>query len=185
MSGWLTPASAGEAVVTVGFEESPGRPRKRPLFWLAVVAAAITVARLAEWHADVLELTLQNALWLRPVGLLVGCALAFLPIARWRLPAIAAPAGLAALLIALAVPVASGLAFALGPLAGSLATGLVIVGTQHAGVAAAALSLCPCAISAESRMASTSIMPRFTPLGSSTGFIQPCTCSLRRLRCLF
>jgi peptidoglycan/LPS O-acetylase OafA/YrhL len=118
--------------------------RKRPLFWLAVVAAAITFARLAEWHSDVPELTLQNALWLRPVGLLVGCALAFLPIARWRLPAIIAPAGLAVLLlIALAVPVASGLAFALGPLAGSLATGLVIVGTQHGGATAAALSLSP------------------------------------------
>jgi peptidoglycan/LPS O-acetylase OafA/YrhL len=66
---------------------------KRPVIWTSATITAMLVARLAFWHggtADT-ERALQYSLGIRPVGLLIGCILAFLPIDRWKIPAPISP----------------------------------------------------------------------------------------------
>lgn len=95
----------------------------RGLRWLCACACALAVARVVCWHMGYAEATLDFSM-LRPVGLLVGCALAF---GKWRAPAWA---GTLALCVVGAVAVAlsrSQAVFAVAPIAVSLATAVVVV----------------------------------------------------------
>jgi peptidoglycan/LPS O-acetylase OafA/YrhL len=116
--------------------------RRSPLVWIVAAAVAMAAARFVCWRDGYAEATLQYSVGIRPVGLLVGCALAFLPIGRWRLPPVAAPAALAALL-AIGLCIQSLSVFLIAPLATSLATAVLIIGLQHAGLTTAALALPP------------------------------------------
>ena len=58
--------------------------KKRPLAWIAGALAAMTVTRFAMGRYGFPEAALQAFIGERPVGLLIGCALALLPIDRWR-----------------------------------------------------------------------------------------------------
>jgi hypothetical protein len=57
--------------------------KKRPLVWLCAGIVAMMIARFVFWREDI---ALSHSPFLRPIGLLVGCALAFLPIQNRRLP---------------------------------------------------------------------------------------------------
>jgi peptidoglycan/LPS O-acetylase OafA/YrhL len=63
--------------------------RNRPLGWLTAGFFAMMVARFVFWKEGYSVAALSCSLFLRPLGLLVGCALAFLPIQNWRLPNVA------------------------------------------------------------------------------------------------
>ncbi len=72
--------------------------KRRPLVWITAAFAAMAVARFVLWRDGYADATLQYCLLVRPVGLLVGCILAFLPIDRWRSHVLIAPGALIALL---------------------------------------------------------------------------------------
>jgi peptidoglycan/LPS O-acetylase OafA/YrhL len=92
-----------------------------------VAATAMVLARAVCWRAGYAETTLDFSMGLRPVGLLVGCALAFAP--SRRLPAWAANVALG-LVLAVAILVSqSTLVFVFAPVVVSLATAVVILGT--------------------------------------------------------
>lgn len=101
---------------------------RRPLAWLCAALAAMIVARFF-WTAYP---TVQYSLFIRPVGLVIGCALAFLPIQHWTSPRYAVPA----LLLVLAIIAAGANSIHLvAPFLVSLATaGLIIC--LHGPVAA-------------------------------------------------
>lgn len=118
---------------------------KRPLVWVAAGVTAMTLAELLFWHGgrSATEHTLQFSLGIRPVGLLIGIAIAFLPISRWRMPPLIAPAMLVAIgLIALTAD-RSNFVFLSAPLAVSLATAILIVCTSQLSPVTAALSATP------------------------------------------
>jgi peptidoglycan/LPS O-acetylase OafA/YrhL len=111
--------------------------RRRPLVWLAAALAAMMAARVI-WSADHDGMTFGFGL--RPVGLLVGCALAFMPIKEWRLPAIAGPVLLAALLAAIPLGEA---AHVITPLMIALVTAGMIICLQGPGLIASILAAGP------------------------------------------
>jgi peptidoglycan/LPS O-acetylase OafA/YrhL len=116
--------------------------KRRSLAWIGATAAAMVLARVICWRAGYAETTLDFCLGIRPVGLLIGCALAFLPIDCWRLPSIAAPAALVAIFL-IGLCIASRPVFLLAPAATSLATAVLLVCLQQASPMTAALSLAP------------------------------------------
>jgi peptidoglycan/LPS O-acetylase OafA/YrhL len=65
--------------------------KKRPLMWLSGAFFAMMIARVLFWEGGRSLTALSYSPFLRPVGLLIGCILAVLPIERWRLPKIALP----------------------------------------------------------------------------------------------
>jgi peptidoglycan/LPS O-acetylase OafA/YrhL len=118
---------------------------KRPLIWVAAAVIGMTVAELLFWRGgrSGTEHTLQFSLVIRPVGLLIGIAIAFLPISRWRMPPLTAPAMLLAIgLIALTAD-RSAFAFLSAPLAASLVTAILVVCTHQPGAVTALLSAAP------------------------------------------
>jgi peptidoglycan/LPS O-acetylase OafA/YrhL len=92
--------------------------------WLSCAAVgAMVAARIVCWRLGYAETTLDFSM-LRPVGLLVGCALAF---GRWRMPSWAgAPALCAVVLVAVTVS-RSQAVFAVAPIVVSLATAIVVL----------------------------------------------------------
>jgi peptidoglycan/LPS O-acetylase OafA/YrhL len=118
---------------------------KRPLVWIVASVTAMTLAELLFWRGGgaATEHTLQFSLGIRPVGLLIGIAIAFLPISRWRMPPLMAPAMLLAIgSIALAAD-RSAYVFLSAPLAVSLATAILIICTNQSGPVTATLSATP------------------------------------------
>jgi peptidoglycan/LPS O-acetylase OafA/YrhL len=65
--------------------------KNRPLIWLCAGFSAMMIARFVFWKEGYSVAALSFSPFLRPVGLLVGCTLAFLPIQNWRLPNVALP----------------------------------------------------------------------------------------------
>jgi peptidoglycan/LPS O-acetylase OafA/YrhL len=110
---------------------------RRPLVWICAGIAAMMATRVV-LHGDIASLT--YGLYARPVGLLVGCALAMLPSAR--LPAWTPLAALCALM-ALGLVSASGWLFVAAPIIASLATAAIIVSAQSAGPVSAMLAWRP------------------------------------------
>jgi peptidoglycan/LPS O-acetylase OafA/YrhL len=117
--------------------------QRRPLVWLAGAVIVMTAARAILFGLDAPISVVQCFLGDRPVGLLIGCALAFLPIAQWKLFPGYGLAALAAL---------AGIAFAdefftirfiAVPLAASLATAVLIVRLQRPGWLTEAFSARP------------------------------------------
>jgi peptidoglycan/LPS O-acetylase OafA/YrhL len=117
--------------------------KRQPLIWITAAFAAMAFARFVLWRDGFAATTLQYCFFIRPVGLLVGCFLAFLPIDRWRAPALVAPAALIALLALGLFAEKSIYAFLAAPLAASLATAVFIVSLQSAKAVTGALSLSP------------------------------------------
>jgi peptidoglycan/LPS O-acetylase OafA/YrhL len=118
---------------------------KRPLVWIVAAVTVMTLAELLFWRGGgaATEHTLQFSLGIRPVGLLIGIAIAFLPISRWRMPPLMAPAMLLAIgLIALTAD-RSAFVFLSAPLAVSLATAILIICTNQSGPVTATLSATP------------------------------------------
>jgi peptidoglycan/LPS O-acetylase OafA/YrhL len=64
--------------------------KNRPLIWLCGGFTAMLIARVIFWKEGY-SLMLSYSPFLRPIGLLVGCTLAFLPIQNWRIPNFALP----------------------------------------------------------------------------------------------
>jgi peptidoglycan/LPS O-acetylase OafA/YrhL len=116
---------------------------KRPLAWIAGALAAMTLTRFALWRHGFPEAALQAFIADRPVGLLVGCALALLPTDRWRPHAFIAPGALVVLVALGLFAERSVFAFLIAPLAASLATGALIVCLQGPSLIAHVLSLGP------------------------------------------
>jgi peptidoglycan/LPS O-acetylase OafA/YrhL len=108
---------------------------KLPLVWIAYAVLAMTIAELIFWRGGGAgtEHTLQFSLGIRPVGLLIGSALTFLPTIRWRIPSLMAPSML--LIIGAVVMTAdrSDLVFLAAPMVVSLATAVLIICTNQIG----------------------------------------------------
>lgn len=117
--------------------------KRRPLIWITAAFAAMAVARFVLWRDGYAATTLQYCLLIRPVGLLIGCIIAFLPIDRWRPPALIAPAALLALLALGLFAEKSIYAFLAAPLAASLATAALIISLPSAAAVTRGLSLIP------------------------------------------
>jgi peptidoglycan/LPS O-acetylase OafA/YrhL len=60
--------------------------RRHSLAWIGAAIALMVVSRELAYHYGLTRAALDFSPGLRPVGLLIGCALAFLPIRSWRLP---------------------------------------------------------------------------------------------------
>ena len=120
-------------------------PTRRPLIWLTAGVAAMTVAEIVFWHGgdSRTEHALQYSTGIRPVGLLIGAALAFLPIDRWRLPDITAPAMFLVIGFMVIIADRNSVAFLSAPLTVSLATATIIVCSIGGGVVIDALSWNP------------------------------------------
>lgn len=101
---------------------------RRPFAWLFAAAAVMVLARVICWRAGYAMTTLDFSMALRPVGLLIGCALAFIghrPSVPVWIPNLALVA-----IVAFAVVVTKWpLLYALAPIAVSLATAVVILGS--------------------------------------------------------
>lgn len=117
--------------------------KRRPLVWLAGATIVMTATRVILWGLDAPEGVVQTFLGDRPVGLLIGCALAFLPIARWELPAVFSLAGVAVLIALSFVSELNPILLLGAPLAASLATAVLIVCLQRPGLLTKALSVSP------------------------------------------
>jgi peptidoglycan/LPS O-acetylase OafA/YrhL len=115
--------------------------RSRPLCWLAGAAAVMVLARSIMWANDVSYDVMQGFLGDRPVGLLVGCGLAFLP--KWKVGARAGLAAITAIGVLAFGAESCGPLFVLAPLAASLASAVLIVCLQFPGVLATALAWRP------------------------------------------
>jgi peptidoglycan/LPS O-acetylase OafA/YrhL len=124
--------------------------RRRPLFWLGAASAAMIVARVIGWRLGAGYDHIQFGPDVRPIGLLIGCALALIPAASLlRIPT--AGLRLAALiclvaLIALASTGGDNLnwSMVLSPIAASLATAGIIMGLhQQGGVVFRLLAVSP------------------------------------------
>jgi peptidoglycan/LPS O-acetylase OafA/YrhL len=102
---------------------------RRTLLWVCLAAAAMVAARVACWRLGYAETTLDYSLALRPVGLLVGCALAFAP--RLRATPWAANTALALIALVVVMVTHSGILFSLAPATVSLATAVVILGSPE------------------------------------------------------
>jgi peptidoglycan/LPS O-acetylase OafA/YrhL len=100
---------------------------RRPLALTCSAVVAMLVARVVCWHAGYAETTLDYSLALRPVGLLIGCSLAFTP--RLAVPTWAANAAMALIVVVVVMVAHSGILFSLAPAAVSLATAVVILGS--------------------------------------------------------
>ncbi len=107
--------------------------RSKPLIWISAALAAMVVARVVLWKGGYSDSTLQYCLGIRPVGLLVGCIIALLPIDRWRPHALAAPVLLAAIVGIGFFADSSSYAFLAAPLVASTVTALLIVCLQYGG----------------------------------------------------
>lgn len=97
----------------------------RGLWWAAAAVCALATARVVCWRLGYAEATLDFSM-LRPVGLLVGCALAF---GQRSAPGWV---GTAALCVVVAVAVVVGrspVVFAVAPIVVSLATAVVVMGS--------------------------------------------------------
>jgi peptidoglycan/LPS O-acetylase OafA/YrhL len=123
--------------------------RQRPLLWLGASSAAMIVARVIGWRLGAGHDHIQFGPDVRPIGLLIGCALALIPSARLpRIPTagirFAALICLAAL-IALASTGGDDLnwSMVLSPIAASLATAGIIMGLQQDGVVFRLLAVSP------------------------------------------
>ena len=111
--------------------------KRRPLLWIGAGAVVMLAIRLAS-RGDFSQFGPA-----RPVGLMVGCGLAFLPIDRWRLPRLTAPRMLVGLVaIAIVTPMSQSV-YLLAPLATSLATAVLIVCTLQPSPAVSAVCLYP------------------------------------------
>lgn len=113
-----------------------------PLAWLTASVAAMTAAELLFWHGggSGTEHALQYSLGIRPVGLLIGAALAF---GKWRLPAWTAPVALLTIGVVALTADRSASIFLAAPLAVSLATAALIVCTSQASPVTDMLSFAP------------------------------------------
>jgi peptidoglycan/LPS O-acetylase OafA/YrhL len=58
--------------------------RKSPVACIATMIVIMTIIRVAFWESNAPEWVLSQTLPIRPVGLFVGYALAFLPVSAWR-----------------------------------------------------------------------------------------------------
>ena len=116
--------------------------RSRPLAWLISAAAVMTAVRVFMCSSGPPEHEpVQYFIGSRPVGLLIGCALAFLP--AWRLPSSYGFVALAALApISMGTGAYGGL-FVAGPLVASLATAVIIMSVQAPGRLSSTLSVSP------------------------------------------
>jgi peptidoglycan/LPS O-acetylase OafA/YrhL len=111
---------------------------RRPVRWLCAAMVAMTIARI-EFRYD--ENLIQALPMIRPVGLLVGCALAFAP--QWRVPSWT---GIAALLAIVAIALTNEslpLLYLAAPALVSIATAALIASTWQPGSISAALSFLP------------------------------------------
>jgi peptidoglycan/LPS O-acetylase OafA/YrhL len=97
----------------------------RGLWWACAGACALAVARMVCWRFGYAETTLDFSM-LRPVGLLVGCALAF---GQWRMSALAGTIALGFVIVIALAASRSQIVFAVAPIAASLATAIVVLGS--------------------------------------------------------
>jgi peptidoglycan/LPS O-acetylase OafA/YrhL len=95
----------------------------RGLWWSCAAVFAMVAARIVCWSHGYAETTLDFSM-LRPVGLLVGCALAF---GQWRMPAWAGTPALCAVVLVAVTVSRSQAVFAIAPIAVSLATAIVVL----------------------------------------------------------
>jgi peptidoglycan/LPS O-acetylase OafA/YrhL len=123
--------------------------KRRPLVWLVIAAVLMTAVR-AFLCSTQFAPQFDGAQFLvsaRPVGLLIGCALAFPPAVR--LPPVFGLAAFAALVALAFSPEATVVAlhaqalFVIAPLIASLATATVIILTQQPGALSSALCASP------------------------------------------
>jgi peptidoglycan/LPS O-acetylase OafA/YrhL len=105
---------------------------KRPLLWLGGAITAMTIIRLAMWEYGLaIDGPVRFFMGERPIGLLIGCALAFLPIGRCPLSPITGVASIVFLAALSAFAERSAYADLATPLAASLATAIMIVCSQR------------------------------------------------------
>jgi peptidoglycan/LPS O-acetylase OafA/YrhL len=114
--------------------------KRKPLAWIAAAIGAMVVARELAYHFGFTRQALDFSLGLRPVGLLIGCALAFLPIRSWRLPNVSGPILFAALM---SIALIGERVYVSAPLIASLLTAGLIVYLQRSSALASALSWPP------------------------------------------
>jgi peptidoglycan/LPS O-acetylase OafA/YrhL len=117
--------------------------KRQPIVWLTAASVAMTIARVAIWKAGYSLPIWQFSPEIRPVGLIIGCILAMIPIQRLRPNALLAPALLAALL-AIGFYADSSAYTSLGaPLTASLVTAGLIGCLQHQSAVGGLLSSSP------------------------------------------
>jgi len=107
--------------------------RNKPLVWISAGLAAMVITRMVLWNAGYSTSTLNYSLGIRPVGLLIGCIIALLPIDRWQPHPLVASIFLAALVGIAFFADSSPYAFLAAPLAASTATALLIICLQYKG----------------------------------------------------
>jgi peptidoglycan/LPS O-acetylase OafA/YrhL len=111
--------------------------------WLTAATVAMTIARVAIWKAGSSLLIWQFSPEIRPVGLIIGCILAMIPLQRLRPNALIAPVLLAALL-AIGFYTDSSAYTSLGaPLTASLVTVGLIGCLQHQSAVGGLLASSP------------------------------------------
>lgn len=100
---------------------------RKPLAWICGAAVAMVAARIICARLGYAETTLQNSMGLRPVGLLVGCALALV---QWKAPTWSASVALAGIVVLAVFVNRYPALYLVAPFAVSLATAVVIAGAK-------------------------------------------------------
>jgi peptidoglycan/LPS O-acetylase OafA/YrhL len=120
--------------------------RRRPLLWLVALAISMIMARIAFWAWGG---GMAHQLYgpdIRPIGLLIGCALAIRRARLWPQLPTALPfacLGIMVLISTLARTGELGAAMVLAPLVSSVATAGIIMGSQQGGAISNVLSFRP------------------------------------------
>jgi peptidoglycan/LPS O-acetylase OafA/YrhL len=111
--------------------------KRRPLAWIGAAIAMMIVSRELAYHFGLTRAAFDFSPGLRPIGLLIGCAFAFLPIHSWRLPA---PTGPLLMLAIAVVALIEEHAYVSAPVMASLIAAGLIVYLQRPSALATALS---------------------------------------------
>jgi peptidoglycan/LPS O-acetylase OafA/YrhL len=110
---------------------------RRPLVWIGAGISIMIVSRELGYHFGLTRAAFDFSPGLRPIGLLIGCAVAFLPIQSWRLPA---PTGPLLMLAIAVVALIEEHAYVSAPLMASLIAAGLIVYLQRPSALATGLS---------------------------------------------
>jgi peptidoglycan/LPS O-acetylase OafA/YrhL len=102
---------------------------RRPLIWVCLAACAMIATRVVCGRFGYTETTLDYSMAIRPVGLLIGCALAMV---NWGAPGWVAPWALAAIVSVAVFVSRSETLFLVAPVVVSLATAALIMSSHGA-----------------------------------------------------
>ena len=108
----------------------------RPMAWIGIALGAMIAAHFLGYSYA----TVQYSLFIRPVGLVIGCMLAFMQTQRWKLPTAIAPTLLLTLVV---IAACANRISPAAPMIASIAAAGMIVCLQRPGLLTSALATMP------------------------------------------